>query len=225
MSSNRLILGVEWSVKIQKNGGSHRLFQLDTFIFLFNFRRRGYTGFALCVRPSFRLYVTNIFVALFHASQPLQTWYGASAKGPARHLPNSGPPVIYYLFHDLVYFQTLHGQVQNFRRTFLSNHASQSLQTRYGASATGPTRRIPNQVLQLSTSCFTTWYTYRHNMVKCQIFVVLFSATMHHSHFKLGMMLRLGILHVAYRIRSSSYPLPVLRLSIFTDITWSSAKF
>ena len=42
-------------------------------------------------------------------------------------------------------------------------------------------------------------------------FVAPFSATMHHSHFKLGMVLRLGILHVAYRIQVPSYLLPVFR--------------
>ena len=37
-----------------------------------------------------------------------------------------------------------------------------------------------------------------------QIFVnALFSATMHHSHFKHGMVLRLGVLHVAYQIHVS----------------------
>ena len=55
-------------------------------------------------------------------------------------------------------------------------------------------------VCQLSTSCFMTYFIFWHNMVKCQIFVELSSATMNHSHFKLGMVLLLGILLVAYRI-------------------------
>ena len=61
-------------------------------------------------RPSVVPFVTNIFCRTFfsnHASQPLHTWYGTSAKGLTRRLPNSGPPVIYFLFHDLVYFPTI----------------------------------------------------------------------------------------------------------------------
>ena len=41
-------------------------------------------------------------------------------------------------------------------------------------------------------------FIFQHNMVKCQIFVALFSAITHHSHFKLGVGLLLGVLHVAY---------------------------
>ena len=55
------------------------------------------------------LSVTNIFRHAFfnsHASQPLQTWYGALARGPTGCLPNSGQPVIYFLFYNLVYFLT-----------------------------------------------------------------------------------------------------------------------
>ena len=48
--------------------------------------------------------VTNIFHHTFlsnYASQPPQTWYGASAMGPTRCLPNSLLPLIYFLFYDL----------------------------------------------------------------------------------------------------------------------------
>ena len=56
------------------------------------------------LRPSLFSYipsVTSIFRGTLlrnHASQPLQTWYCASARGPTRRLPNSGPPVIYFFF-------------------------------------------------------------------------------------------------------------------------------
>ena len=68
-------------------------------------RTGGYTVLAPSVLPS----VTNIFHHIFlsnHASQPLQTWYGASARGPTGCLSNLGPPVIYLLVYDLVYFLT-----------------------------------------------------------------------------------------------------------------------
>ena len=55
-------------------------------------------------------------------------------------------------------------------------------------------------VHQLSTSCFTTYFLFWHNMVKCQICITLFSATMHYSHFNLGMVLWLGVLHITYQI-------------------------
>ena len=93
------------------------------------------------------LSLTNIFHHSFlnnHASQPLQTWYGAFARGPTYRIPNSDPPVICFLVYNVVYFPIFRPQ---------------------------------------------------------PIFSVkLFSATMHHSHFKLGMVLWLGILHIAYRI-------------------------
>ena len=53
--------------------------------------------------------ITNIFPHTFlsnHASQPLQTWYSTLSSGPTRCLLNSGLPVIYFLFYDLVYFPT-----------------------------------------------------------------------------------------------------------------------
>ena len=98
-------------------------------------RRRGgiyYLVLSFCpsLCPSIRLSVTIIFNRIFlsnHASQLLQTWYGALARCATSSLPNSCPPFIYLLFYDLVYFSTLHGQVPNFRHIFLSNHASQPL--------------------------------------------------------------------------------------------------
>ena len=72
-------------------------------------------GGVYCVSSvrSFRLSVlasvTNISRRTFlsnHALQPLQTWYGTSDRGPKRRLSNSGPPLIYFLFDDLVYFPT-----------------------------------------------------------------------------------------------------------------------
>ena len=53
-------------------------------------------------------------------------------------------------------------------------------------------------IRHISTSCFTTYFIFRHNMVNCQIFVALFSATMYNSHFRLDME---GVLHVTYQIR------------------------
>ena len=67
-------------------------------------RRRGWY---IVLALSIPLSVTNIFHHVFlsnHASQPLQTWYGALAKGPTIRLPNSGPPVIYFLFPSLVHY-------------------------------------------------------------------------------------------------------------------------
>ena len=68
------------------------------------------------------LFITNIFRHIFlsyHVSQLLQTWYGASTRGPTHCLLNSGLPVIYFLFYNLVYFQTWHGNVANFHPTLL----------------------------------------------------------------------------------------------------------
>ena len=66
-------------------------------------KKRGYTVLALSVLPS----VNNIFRRTFlsnHASQPIQTWYGASGRGPTSRLPNWGPPAIYFLFPGSVHF-------------------------------------------------------------------------------------------------------------------------
>ena len=55
--------------------------------------------------------IMNIFHCTFlnnHVSQLFQTWYGALARGPTRRLPNSGPPVIYFLFLGSVHFWILH---------------------------------------------------------------------------------------------------------------------
>ena len=70
-------------------------------------RRGGYTVLALSILPS----VTTIFRCTFlsnHASQPLQTWYVASARGPTHCVWNSCPPVIYSLFPGSLHFSTLH---------------------------------------------------------------------------------------------------------------------
>ena len=93
-------------------------------------KRRGYTGLALSVLPSVFLpvlsfvlpSVANIFRRIFlsnHASQPLQTWYGVSARGSTRRLWNSGPRVIYFLFYDLVYFRP------SVRNQYFPSHFSQ----------------------------------------------------------------------------------------------------
>ena len=55
--------------------------------------------------------VTNIYCCFFlsnHASQSIQSWYGALAKGPTHFLPKSRPLVLYLLFYNLVYFPTFH---------------------------------------------------------------------------------------------------------------------
>ena len=54
-------------------------------------------------------------------------------------------------------------------------------------------------------------------MDKWQIFVALFSATMRHSHFKLGMLLWQG----SYRWLTEFTP---ASFSLFSDLKWSSAK-
>ena len=103
-------------------------------------RRGEYTGLALSVLPS----LTNIVCLIFlinHASQPLQNWYGASAKGPTHRLQNSGSPVVYFLFYDILSVTNV------FRHTYISNHASQPLQTWYGASAWDPTGHLPSSDL------------------------------------------------------------------------------
>ena len=60
------------------------------------------------VRPSvWLLSVTNIFRRTFlsnHTLQPLQIDMVHWAWGPTSHLPNSNPPVIYFLFPGLVHF-------------------------------------------------------------------------------------------------------------------------
>ena len=74
-------------------------------------RREWYTVLALPVLPSAHPSITNVFRRTFlnnHASQPLQTWYGALAKGSTRPLSNSGPPVIYFQFPGSIHFWTLH---------------------------------------------------------------------------------------------------------------------
>ena len=69
-------------------------------------------------------------------------------------------------------------------------------------------------VHQLTASCSRTVY-FQTYLVNVQIFVALFSATMHPSHFKLGIVPWLGAWHVANQIHVASFLLPVLRLSLF----------
>ena len=69
-----------------------------------------------------RALLTNIFCCTFltnYASQSLQTWYGALARVPTRRLPNLGLQLISFLFYDLVYFLTLHGNMTNFLSHFV----------------------------------------------------------------------------------------------------------
>ena len=61
------------------------------------------------VLPSVPPSLSNIFNHTFlsnHASKPVQTLYGASARSPTCRLPNSRLPVIHFLFFDVVYFLT-----------------------------------------------------------------------------------------------------------------------
>ena len=48
---------------------------------------------------------------------------------------------------------------------------------------------------------------------------------MHHSHIKLGMVLQLGVLHVAYQIYICHLLTFCFKLILFFDVTWSNAKF
>ena len=52
-------------------------------------------------------------------------WYFKSH--PTCRLPNSSPPVIYFLFPDLVHTWTPHDTVHNFRHIFLRNHSWHAL--------------------------------------------------------------------------------------------------
>ena len=84
-------------------------------IYITLLRRRGwYTVLALSLLSSVLPSLSNIFRRNFlsnRASQSLQTWYGTSARGPTRRLPNSGPPLIYFLFPCSVHFWTLHLEI------------------------------------------------------------------------------------------------------------------
>ena len=91
-------------------------------------------------------------------------------------------------------------------------------ETWYGALATGPTRSLVKSHLQVIYSLLFDLVFFLHIMVKWQIFIANFSATMHHSHFKLGMVLQLQVLHFSYE--SASYLFPVLQHSLFSHITW-----
>ena len=85
-------------------------------------RRRGYKILAMSLSPSICFPSVIPFVLLSvrnqtfhgfflsnHASQPLQTWYGASSRDPTLGLPNSCPPVNYFLFskNNMVHCQIL----------------------------------------------------------------------------------------------------------------------
>ena len=59
-------------------------------------------GGVYCISPLRRTFLSN------HASQPFQTCYGALTRGHTGYLPNSGLPVIYFLFHGSVHFWILH---------------------------------------------------------------------------------------------------------------------
>ena len=64
-------------------------------------RRGGSTVLSLSVLPS----ASNNFRRTDlsnHASQPLHTWYSASAMGLTRCLPNSSPPVISSSEHEVL---------------------------------------------------------------------------------------------------------------------------
>ena len=61
-------------------------------------------------------------------------------------------------------------------------------------------------IRKLSTSCFMTKTIFRHNMLKCKIFIALFSATMYYSHFKLGMFIPLGISIFPHSVRNQYFP-------------------
>ena len=57
---------------------------------------------------------------------------------------------------------------RNFCHTFLGNHASQQLETCYGASARDPTNHLPN--FRRSVIYFPFYdFIFRHYIVKCQI--------------------------------------------------------
>ena len=143
-----------------------------------------------------------------HASQPLQVHQLS----------------ISFLFYDFVYFLTQHGLVANFRYTFLSNHASQPLQTWYGALLRGPTCCLPNL-------CPPVIYFLLYDFFLSDI---TWSSVKFLSHFSQqpcitatsNLVWCFGYMsHTEFK--SASYLLPVFQLtgSLFSDITWSSAKF
>ena len=100
-----------------------------------NFKKMGFT--------SVHLSVTDIFHHIFHSnhsSHPREIWYATSSRGPTCCLPNSGLPVIYFLFHVLLHFWALHDTVH-------INHKSHPLETWYATSSRGPTCCLPNSGL------------------------------------------------------------------------------
>ena len=89
-------------------------------------KKKGYTVLALSVL----LFVTNIFRRFFffflsnHVSQPLQTWYDDSARGPIRRLTNSCPLVIFFLVPQLGSFWDFAKFLFSLKRTGLENWRS-----------------------------------------------------------------------------------------------------
>ena len=81
-----------------------REFLYLSYIYYTPFQRRGrYTVLALSIVLSLSNVSSSTFLSN-HASQPLQTLYGALARGPTSCLLNSGQPVIYFLFPGSVHF-------------------------------------------------------------------------------------------------------------------------
>ena len=81
------------TVSFLSNHASHRLPNsgLPVFYFLF------YDFVCLLsFHPQHNIFSHNFLST--HASEPLQTWYSASARGPTHHLLTSGVPVICFLF-------------------------------------------------------------------------------------------------------------------------------
>ena len=93
-------------------------------------KKKGYTLLAVSVLPSILPPVTNIFHHTFlsnNASQQLQTWYGALARGPTRGLPNS---VIHFRFPGSVHFWTRHFVIA--RMYFVSKNSQISCKLQWG---------------------------------------------------------------------------------------------
>ena len=85
-----------------------------------------------------------------------------------------------------------------FHHLFLSNHASQAFQTWDGALAGDPTSSLLNLCPPV---IYFLFYVYSNKTwLRAKFSVALFSATMHHSHFKLGMVVWLGVQHITHGI-------------------------
>ena len=106
-------------------------------------------------------------------------------------LLNSGPPVVYFLLKLSLFFDIL--SVTNiFCCTFPRNHASQPLQTWCGAMARGPTLSLA-EFWSASYLLSVKTFIFRHS-IRNQYF----PSHLHQSHFRHGMVLRLGVLNVTY---------------------------